>query len=288
MIWQASMTPRLVAVGPKGLGHPRSHHSTKILPALLSVNKDSRYCALRHYTLRFTITLTVDKTGQHGWDCPKFQGTTYHANVVMCPDDTLGLLGWETLDLGHRTRFRVKSANGEGPWENCPTSAGAQPEVKKVAFLGSDIAFNRKIVHDLNSVVSWNLDSILHTSSTHVRKWGSHCCLWLSLPHAPHSKGVILVQSRNFNGSFANWAQRLMYRARHGALPLWRGSPDILAFQLGKKPETISRPSDYVPAESVQDLYAVLPDRFVSNILGDFYASREWKWSVRYPDRRGF
>lgn len=285
MIWQASMNPRLVAVGPKGLGRPRSYHSRKILPALLSVNRDSRYCALRHYTLRFTITLTVDETGQHRWNCPKFKGTTYRANVVMCPDDTLGLLGWETLNLGHGMRFQVQSANGKGPWENCPTSAGAQPKVKKVAFLGPDIALNHEIVDDINSLVSWDLDSILHTKSTSVRKWGS---FWHHHARAPSYKSIILVQSRKFNGSLEDWGKRLMYRAKRGALPLWHGAPDILAFELGKEPETIRRPINYVPAESVQDLYAVLPYQYVLRILGEFYASREWRWSVRYPDRRGF
>lgn len=82
MIWKASMTPRLIAVGPKGPGTPLSHHSKKILPSLFPVNQGSRYCALRHYSIRLTISLTVDETGEHLWDCPEFQSTTYHANVV--------------------------------------------------------------------------------------------------------------------------------------------------------------------------------------------------------------
>lgn len=288
MIWQASITPRLVAVGPNGLGRPRSDHSKRILPALLSVNQDSRYCALRHYTVRFTITLTVDETGKHRWNCPEFRGKNYHANVVMSPDDTLGLFGWETLNMGHGTRFQVRSANGKGPWESYPTSHGAQPEVKKVAFLGRDIALNRKIVGDLNSVVSWDLDSILHTNSTNVRKWVAPCYPWLNLPHAPYFKDYILVQSRRFNGNLEDWGKRLIFRATHRALPLWDGAPDILAFELGKKPKTIICPANLVPAESVQQLYAALPQNYVRNILADFYASREWTWSRRYPDPRGF
>lgn len=288
MIWEASMKPRLIAVGPKGRGRPRSEHSKRILPALLSVNKDSRYCALRHYTLRFTITLTVDDTGRHRWDCPEFQCTKYHANVVMSSDDTLGLFGWETLNLGHGTRFKVENASGKAPWESYPTSHGAQPEVKKLAFLGRDIAMNNKIVDDLNSVVASDLDSILHTECTNVRKCGAPWRPWLTLPHAPYIKTHILVQSRRFDGSLEDWGKRLVYRARRGALPLWTGAPDILAFELGKKPKKIHRPATFVPAESMQDLLAVLPRDFVSKILDDFHASREWVWSQRHWDRRGF
>lgn len=290
MIWEASMKPRLIAVGPKGLGWPRSEHSKRILPALLSVNNDSRYCALRHYTLRFTITLTVDETGKHRWDCPEFQCTKYHANVVMSSEDTLGLFGWETLNLGHGTRFQVKNAHGKAPWESYPTSHGAQPDVKKLAFLGRDIAMNPQEVRNFNSMKSWNLDSMLHMECTNVRnlKTGYHWPSWSNLSQPYYIKQDVLVQSRKFNGSLEEWGKRLLYRAKRGALPLWNGAPDILAFELGKKPEKIHMPAIYVPAESIQDLYAVLPRYFVQKILHDFYVSREWKWSVRYPDRRGF
>lgn len=158
--------------------------------------------------------------------------------------------------------------------------------MNKVAFLGYVFELYPQIIDILNSGVSWDLDSILHTNSTNVREW--NWARWRNLRRITYAKDEVLVQSRNFNGSLEDWGQRLMYRAGHGALPLWRGAPDILAFELEKEPERIRRPTDFVPAESVEDLYAVLPDQFVSKILGDFYASSEWRWSVRYPDRRGF
>lgn len=274
MIWQASMTPRLVAVGAKGLTLPRSLHSKCILPALLSVNQDSRHCALRHYTMRFSIILTVDKTGQHEWDCPHFQGIYHQANVVMSPDDTLGLLGWETLRLGHRTRFQVKSANGKSPWEGFPTSHGVQPEIKKVAFLGRDIALEPGIVRYLNSRAETDLNSILHAKRTHLRR--------VYTPHRPWfpkaaPKDHIKIQSRNFNGTFQDWVERLIYRAKHEALALWDGAPDILAFELGKKPKPILMPADLVKARTIWDLKAILPDSFVEKILDDFYMSKEWR-----------
>lgn len=145
----------------------------------------------------------MDETGQHRWNCPQFQGTRYHANVVMCPDDTLGLFGWETLDLGRRTRLRVNSANGEAPWKSYPTNPGAQPEVKKLAFLGPDIARNPGIVQFLNHEASWDVDSILHSKSTSIRVGR------LDLPYLASSSFLgppcfneqVLVQSRKFNGS---------------------------------------------------------------------------------------
>lgn len=282
------MTPRLVAVGPKGRGQRRSHHSKQILPALFSVNQDSRHCALSHYTSIFTITLTVDETGLHRWDCPEFKGTKYHANVVMSTDDTLGLFGWETLNLGHSTRFQVKSANGIRPWETSPNSHGAEPEVRKVALLGQHIALSKSIVRDFNSSVSWDMDSIIYATSTSVRKLNTPAGRWYELPVSPWTKEQILIQSRNFNGSLEDWVKRLIFRAKHGALALWSGAPDIFAFQLGKEPERIRWPMNYIPAESIRDLYNALPYRYIDMVLDDFYASREWKWSVQYPDKRGF
>lgn len=278
MIWEASMMPRLVPVGPRGIKR-FSQQSKQILPALFSINKDSRYCALRHYTLRFTITLTVDETGKHRWNCPEFQCTKYHANVVMSPDDTLGLLGWDTLKLGYEARFRVKNANGKGPWQSHPVNHGAQskPKVKKVAFLGPDIAHRHETVQALNSMRR-DLKSVLHAKSTRVRQE------WVGSRH----RGFVSFQSRKFNGNLEEWGKRLMYRAKHGALATWKGAPDILAFELGKKPEKIPMPWTVVPARSVQELCAVLPPIWVERILDDFYKTCEWRWSVRYPSRQGF
>lgn len=82
MIWQASMTPRLIVIAPKSFMTPLSHPSRRTLPSLFSVNQGSRYCALRHYTIRLTLSLTIDETGMHEWDCPEFQSTTHRANFV--------------------------------------------------------------------------------------------------------------------------------------------------------------------------------------------------------------
>lgn len=278
MIWEASMAPRLVPVGPRGQNR-FSQQSKQILPALFSVNKDSRYCALRHYTLIFTINLYVDETGEHRSYCPEFKCTRYHANVVMSPKDTLGLLGWDTLKLGYEARFRVKNANGKGPWKSYPINHGAQsePRVKKVAFLGPYIASRHGTVQRLNSM-PWDLNSILHAKSTKVRQeWVGH-----------QYGNVVSLQSRNFDGTLEEWGKRLMYRAKHGALAIWKGAPDILAFELGKKPEKIPQPWIDVPARSVQELYAVLPPIYVENILDDFYRTCEWRWSMRFPSRQGF
>lgn len=278
MIWEASMAPRLVPVGPRGQKR-FSQQSKQILPALFSVNKDSRHCALRHYTLRFIITLYVDETGKHRWYCPKFKCTKYHANVVMSPKDTLGLLGWDTLNLGYEARFRVKNADGKGPWKSYPINHGAQsePKVKKVAFLGPDIASRCGTVQRVNSK-RWDLNSILHAKSTRVRQE------WVG----PQYRDFVSFQSRKFNGNLEEWGKRLMYRAKHGALATWKGAPDILAFELGMEPKEIPQPWNVVPARSVQELYAVLPPIYVEGILDDFYETCEWRWSVRFPSRQGF
>lgn len=244
MIWEASMTPRLVPVVPKSrrsTGRFRFPRGKKILPALFSVNKESRYCALRHYTLRFTIALTVDQTGLHKWDCPNFKGTTHRAHVLMSPDDTLGLIGWESLYLGHKMRFRVEKGNETSPWENYPINHGAEPEVKKVAFLGRDVAWDpQNFVHNVNSMFSWDLDLILHTKSTHARKLNAPSDSWY-LWEAPSLKQDVLIQSRNFNGSVEDLGIWLMYRAQHWMLTprsrYWTGMPDIFALKLVKKPE---------------------------------------------------
>lgn len=82
MIWQASMTPRLIVFAPKSLETPISLHSKRILPSLFSVNQGSRYCAIRYYTIRLTLSLTIDETGKLEWGSPEFQSTTQQANVV--------------------------------------------------------------------------------------------------------------------------------------------------------------------------------------------------------------
>lgn len=207
----------------------------------------------------------------------------------MCADDTLGFLGWETLDFKHGTRLRVKDANGS-PWTSFPQSTG---RVNKVAFLGPNITWNDKIVDGLNSMVSWDLGSILHKESMYgyddLRKWYPNNEIWNVLLHRRLNNRRLLIQSRNFSGSLEAWAQRLIHRAKRGTLPLWRGAPDILAFELFKTPWPVYFPSPYIPAPTVHDLYRVLPAFMVERLLDDFYKSIDWRWYRRGDrDRRGF
>lgn len=279
MIWKASMTPRLIAVGPNSSGSLRSHHSRQIYPALLSVNRESRHCALRHYNLRFTMILTVDHTTPRRID-EEFEGHKFHANVVMSTNDTLGLFGWELLHFGRAWRFKVNSADGITPWESYPTSHGVHPEVKKVAFLGRDIAVSQSIVRDLNSVASWDLDSILHAKSTTIRRLKPYSGHWYTIPNTSCTKSEdqILIHSRNFNGSLEDWGHRLIFRAKNSTLPLWSGAPDILAFQLGKEPERISGPLNHMYMMCIRDFYNLSLPSFVLQNLDEFYASRERRW----------
>lgn len=323
MIWQASMTPRLIVAAPKDLRTRFPHHSRRILPSLFSVNQGSRYCALRHYTIRMTLSRIIDERGKHA----KFQSTTHRAKVVskqlptkwaipllltycglserylnkalssvlrkltstaaVCTDDTLGFMGWETLDFEHRTRLEVKDANGS-PWTSFPQSTG---RVNKVAFLGSNITWNNKMVDSLNSMASCDLGSILHKEPINddLWKWYPNNETWNILLHRPLNNRRLLIHSRNFNGSLEAWAQRLIHRAKRGTLPLWSGAPDILAFELQKKPKPVYCPFPYIPAPTVHDLYRVLPAFMVERLLDDFYASIDWRWYRRGDrDRRGF
>lgn len=213
------------------------------------------------------------------------------STAAVCADDTLGFMGWETLDFKHGTRFEVKGANGS-PWTSFPKNTGG---VKKVAFLGPGFAQNNKIVDDLNSVVSWDLRSILHkeTARGKLREWypNKDTGLWSLSQHPPWFKRVrtLLIQSRCFDGNLQSWARRLIHRAKKGTLPLWTGAPDILAFKLRKKPKRITFPHPYIPAATVHDLYRALPYSMVWDLLDDFYASMDWRWDHRHDrDRRGF
>ncbi|KAG6358316.1 hypothetical protein INS49_014200 [Diaporthe citri] len=232
MIWEASMTPRFVPIErwPKG-----KKSGTLVFPALLSVNKESRYRALPHYTLRFSITVTADQMGMHRWGGPNHTVDTYHAHVLMSPDDTLCFMGWEDLGLGRRHEFRVESADGTSPWESHPTVCGAQPDVRKVAYLRPGIASTDKLVHDLNSTISGDLNSILHTEPGRIRKLYTVCGPWYRASEAADSKHHILIHSRGFTGSLREWGQELILKANMGDLPLGNGAPDIAAFELGKK-----------------------------------------------------
>lgn len=275
MIWAASMTPRLVPVGPRSEGRRILYSHSKVFPALFSVNKESRYCAIRHYTLRFTIAVTVDRSGgRHRWDCPNFVGDTHRAHVLMSPDDTLGFFGWRNLNLGNRHKFRVESADGTSPWESHPANRGAQPEVRKVAYLGPDIASYHKIVHDLNSTISWDLDSILHnTEPGGIRNLYPLCGPWYTAAEAADSKHHILIRSCNYNGSLEECGERLMLRASNWGLTLWKGAPDIVVFELGKDPEHHPGPAHYVRSVEEDDFNALWLN---------------YEFSLNFPDHRGF
>ncbi|KAH8753527.1 hypothetical protein F5883DRAFT_650873 [Diaporthe sp. PMI_573] len=278
MIWEESMTPRLVAVGPKAIGGRRLiQHIRSMLPSQLSVNSESRHAALDHYKMRFTISITIDKA-RFDHNCWRFKSevTRHQARVVMSPDDTLGLLGWEKLVLWSSCTFQVENANGISPWdsESKPMAFRAQPDVKKVAFLGLDLAWNARIVHDLNSTVSWNLDSILHKKSTRPRKLYSLWDPWYSDSEAAYSKDHVLIHSRNYNGSLQEWGARLLCRASREDIPDWRGAPDILAFELGKEPEEVPRPRTFVVNEWED------PE--------GYYVMREWSRRRYDPAPQGF
>lgn len=231
------------------------------------------------------MILTVDHTKPRRFD-EEFDGHKFHANVVMSTNDTLGLFGWELLHFGYAWRFKVNSADGIAPWEPYPTSHGVHPEVKKVAFLGREIAVSQSIVRDLNSVASWDLDSILHAKSTTIRKLKPYSGHWYTIPNTActESQDQILIHSRNFNGCLEDWVKTLIFRAKTRTLPLWSGAPDILAFQLGKEPEGILEPVNYMPRMSIREFYNLFSPSFVLPNLDDFYASRE----RRLAGSRGF
>lgn len=196
-------------------------------------------------------------------------------------------MGWETLLFKYGTMLEVKDANGS-PWTSFPQSTG---RVNKVAFLGPNITWNNKMVDGLNSMVSWDLGSILHKESAtgEVRKWSPPNEIWDLLLHRPLTKRRLLIHSLNFNGSLETWAQRLIRRAKRGNLPLWHGAPDILAFELWKEPKLPTPPDPYIPAPTVHDLYRALPSSMVEGLLDDFYKSMDWRWYQRGDrDRRGF
>lgn len=186
MVWEAAMTPRLVAVKPRpcpkisDLARDRKNREIKLIrgiPALLAVNQEARHVALRHYTWRFTID--ADINGRHR-----------RARVVMSPDDTLGLFRCEQqLDLTAEVLdFQVKVANDKSsPWRIHQTTGAPHGQhcFKKVAILGDAIESNLHIVRALN-VTLWDLDSILHAASNEVRT-----------ARSPHTKHKILIRSAN-------------------------------------------------------------------------------------------
>lgn len=191
MVWEAAMTPRLVAVRPRPC--PKDHDEARNrknreisllrgIPALLAVNQEARHVALRHYTWRFTIDVTIS-TGL-AWS--PMDGEHQRARVVMSPDDTLGLFrckqSW--TERVRISKFVVKAANDKrSPWRIHATTDAPKHGFKKVAILGDAIESNLHIVRALN-ITLWDLDSILHAESDDVRTASS-----------PHTKNKILLES---------------------------------------------------------------------------------------------
>lgn len=226
MVWEAAMVPRLVAVIPRpcpkihDLARDRKNREISLLrgiPALLAVNQEARRVALRHYTWRFTIDLTISSDG------PWFPGSQYRrARVVMSPDDTLGLFRCkQSWREGVRiSRFDVKIANDKrNPWRIHPTTDAPKHGFKKVAILGDAVESNLHIVRALN-ITLWDLDSILHLESAGMR-----------IARSPHTKQKILLESAKTTpefwgrlGTVPNFGQFLMNQNSQ--------SLDILAFQL--------------------------------------------------------
>lgn len=191
MVWEAAMAPRLVAVRPRPC--PKDHDEARNrknreisllrgIPALLAVNQEARHVALRHYTWRFTIDVTIS-TGL-AWS--PMDGEHQRARVVMSPDDTLGLFrckqSW--TERVRISKFIVKAANDKrSPWRIHATTDAPKHGFKKVAILGDAIKSNLHIVRALN-ITLWDLDSILHAESDDVRTASS-----------PHTKNKILLES---------------------------------------------------------------------------------------------
>lgn len=221
MIWEAAMTPRLVAVRPRpcpkdsDLARDRRNREIKLIrgiPALLAVNQESRHVGLRHYTWRFTIDVTIN--GRHR-----------RARVVMSPDDTLGLFRCEqqwywTVEV---LEFRVKVANDKrSPWRVHQTTDAPHDQhwFKKVAILGDAIESNLHIVRALN-VTQWDLDSILHAASSEPRT-----------ARSPHTKHRIIIHSLEMSEDLG--APMLAF---HQIQPQHGQKADILAYEFaeGKK-----------------------------------------------------
>ena len=193
MVWEAAMTPRLVAVNPspypKDLDEARNRKNREIslirgIPPLLAVNQEARHVALRHYTWRFTMDYMIV---HRGWE--PAESERRRAHVIMSPEDTLGLFRCRDNSMGAVDRIRdfdVKVANDKrSPWRvHQTTDAPREPHwFKKVAILGSAIKSNLHIVRALN-ITLWDLDSILNAPSAGVR-----------MARSPHTKHKILVES---------------------------------------------------------------------------------------------
>lgn len=231
LVWEAALTPRLVAVIPrpctKNRDETRYRTDREIsllrgMPALLAVNKEARHVALRYYTWRFTVDVIIDN--DDSWNSNHRQR---RAHVVMSPDDTLGLFrceqGWKANAC--ITNFDVKIANDKkSPWRNHETTSAPENGFKKVAILGDAIESDLHIVRALNATL-WDLDSILHPESAGMRT-----------ARSPHIKHRILLESAKMNQKFLELMAALPNSRQ--LLMDWNGqSLDILTFQLAEGEE---------------------------------------------------
>ncbi|KAG6359796.1 hypothetical protein INS49_010848 [Diaporthe citri] len=173
------MTPRLVPVklkpcheGSKDGRKREDRQSSPIqgFPALLAVNQGARSIALRHYTWRLNLDISITYR-EDGVSNVEDEVEHRRARVVMSPDDTLGLFRCK-LETGREvwiSEFDVQVANHEGsPWSIHETTDSPQHGFKKVAMLGDAIESNPNIVRALN-VTLWDLDSVLHRPSARMR-----------------------------------------------------------------------------------------------------------------------
>lgn len=235
MIWKAVMTPRLVAITPrpfpKSPGEARNRINREIsllqgIPALLAVNQESRYLALRHYTWRFTIDFEINAilrsdrvSRRRSW----FPYEVRSACVVMSPDDTLGIFRSLIRDKWVHDRkewigsVEFKVANHGGiPWKIHETTDAPQSGPKKVAILAHAVESNPDIIRELNMGFE-DLDSVLHAKSAGLRT-----------VRLPHTKREIGVESCTMNRgmNILGWTHCL-YRPESNGQSL-----DILAAEL--------------------------------------------------------
>lgn len=238
MVWKHALVPRLVAVKPRPcLKENEKAKGLEIsllrgIPALLAVNQESRYLALRHYTWRFTMDVCLFQTPPRGAEKQR-------ACVVMSPDDTLGLFrrkqdsgaGYNELSF---LTYQIKAANEKNsPWRIHQTTDAprGQDWFKKMAVLGEALESNLKIIRALN-ITAWDLDAVLHDQSA-VRRTA----------RSPYTKHKITIASADM-APFAPATQSFpVIRKAISDLHQLAGpdAPDIITFALSDGQDELGR-----------------------------------------------
>lgn len=240
LIWEASMTSQLVAIKPKPNGR-RDTGSKKpklFLPALFCVNIEARQCALRHYRWRFTLTLQAAlTTNSHDPMLPVTPvpaTSVRHARVVMSSHDTLGFIGrgFQTDD-GYRWKIGIHSADETSPWERQTTAHESQVKLENVAILGPSLEADPRIIYDLNSTPSWDIDKILHNKST--MKLDTLQDPWYSPKDRTYSKQSLSIRHFRLTSDLQGWGESVLRRVPEPAMFLEADSPDIVSFKLRRK-----------------------------------------------------